>query len=341
MEDKNLKMIIEPISLDFDDEEPVNDVFPEDREDSVEGAMSFDPELDGDVFWTSGCNTAENQGTEEYVQENAGTEKNEQNAEQTQVQLRFTGKPDFGDVRKLISEAKQADGDLCAISSYSLDAALVKELFSAIKSDAVESRMRKLPVSYVNRDKSGIRVSALSNAGFTNVYQLMNMTSGKLQNIDGIGPDSAYKIVSSCKRIKKDLEKEPVVLSEHIKNRNAKKLFRLIYIDRAILDCRVKSEELYNLTHPDIEQLLDRAKKAKNSLRWALSRSEEKSSAIKALNILDTNLNGGYGKSCRKYRQAYDTAMDVDYETCVSDFKKNTQAYVDIVNKALKGKKTS
>ena len=68
--------------------------------------------------------------------------------------------------------------------------------------------LRELGVESVNKDKLGIRVSALREAGITDMDKLCSMTYKQLSRLKGIGEESAYLIYTVAGRIKNEIAEE-------------------------------------------------------------------------------------------------------------------------------------
>ena len=80
-------------------------------------------------------------------------------------------------------------------------AAIVKQLSDIQLSEQLKS----LGVESVNRDKLGIRVSELKEAGIYDMESLCSMSYKQLTRLKGIGEESAYLIYTVAGKIKKEL----------------------------------------------------------------------------------------------------------------------------------------
>lgn len=74
---------------------------------------------------------------------------------------------------------------------------------NAIVDSKVRKILEKVPIEELNRNKKGIRLKALKDAGITNVGQLVNNTFHTLAAIRGISEDTAYNIIREYETLKK------------------------------------------------------------------------------------------------------------------------------------------
>ena len=109
------------------------------------------------------------------------------------------------DAKRLISEHKEIQKKLKEISSF--DRKYKEEIANAtnkLVTKEVLEVLKGIPVDEVNRDKRGIKIKALKDAGFTTVAQLFVAPVSRIASIRGISEDTAYTI----KHIVNDLVEE-------------------------------------------------------------------------------------------------------------------------------------
>ncbi len=111
-------------------------------------------------------------------------------------------RPDKRQVAALISQMEQADYQLNNIlRQKTYYESTIKRIYGNTRLYLVNKALEELSIEELNKDKSGIRISALRNAGYSNVLQLVDKTAYQLAQINGIGDDSAQKIVLRVRAI--------------------------------------------------------------------------------------------------------------------------------------------
>lgn len=154
--------------------------------------------------------------------------------------------------------------------------------------DKYNKILKSKPIEYLNRDKAGIRVSAMRNAGIRTLADLGNNPEIKIRNIRGIGNNSIILTVGTLKSIKSEIfdsihlekfatnpndqilvEKEYYLLRNSIIHGNlAKKKFGEIY--KRLIICKNNIEC------------------AKNKFAWSISPIKHKKGQLAAKEINDT-----------------------------------------------------
>lgn len=97
------------------------------------------------------------------------------------------------EVRKILGQTNDNLGKVRTTKEKLLQD--VKRVYNDIRGSVVTDRLRQISVDELSQEKNGIRVALLKSAGFTNVAQLVGMNKSKLIAINGIGLDSAEKIM--------------------------------------------------------------------------------------------------------------------------------------------------
>ena len=96
------------------------------------------------------------------------------------------------ELKKLMELVKFYENKLSEIASAGdrrdREASAILEKMS---DEQTSKALRELGVEFVNKDKLGIRVSALREAGITDMDKLCSMTYKQLSRVKGIGEESA------------------------------------------------------------------------------------------------------------------------------------------------------
>jgi superfamily II DNA or RNA helicase len=80
--------------------------------------------------------------------------------------------------------------------------------YEAARAEAVRDELARLPVSRLREmTKDQLRLGPLEAVGFTTVASLVGERVGRLQVIDGVGPDTAAQVVGATYRLRRALER--------------------------------------------------------------------------------------------------------------------------------------
>ena len=106
-------------------------------------------------------------------------------------------------ILELVSIFEQGIADIASAGDAQERAAALA--MQELSQRQLSSLLSSLDVDTVNRDKLGIRVSALRDAGITDMEKLCAMSYKELTRIKGIGEESAYLIYKVAGKIKQEL----------------------------------------------------------------------------------------------------------------------------------------
>ena len=117
-----------------------------------------------------------------------------------------TGRPDSGEIRRLIELTCGADKWLGSVTAQAeRESRRAGELIDKMSEKRVDEVLRGMDIECLNNAKQGFRISALRRAGIENMYELCSLSRNKVVNISGIGEENALLIYSAAKKIKKDV----------------------------------------------------------------------------------------------------------------------------------------
>ena len=193
-------------------------------------------------------------------------------------------RPDSAQFRAAFQALRRAAEQLDFIRRDSK--ALEKEIKKA--ADALAERqlgefLSGMSVEELSRDKRGIRVSALKNAGIENLGQLYRRSRGSLESIPGIGETGAALIHSTVQTIANTArEGLHLRLSAEDGSREFLTLLPLLQRYAAASQPRMAAEELLADFGEEMEIALSISKKLLSPLGWLFSSSAQKKNALAA-----------------------------------------------------------
>ncbi len=188
--------------------------------------------------------------------------------------------------------------------------------------------LRNMDVSAVNRDKLGIRVSALRDAGIDNMKKLCAMSYKQLSRLNGIGEESAYLIYKLAGKVKQELGQD---ISLRINPENKDEFSTKILLSIK----RLKDEQgfvreaqaLQTKYSALISENVGRASMLNSFVKKLFLSSAKKKSAENASLELYEYLAGDYGDRVQTLIRAWDAREKTDAESCWQDFESNSAVY--------------
>ena len=199
-------------------------------------------------------------------------------------------------------------------------------------------QLQDIPVSELNKDKSGIRVSALTSAGYNTVASLVGLSPYRITAIKGIGDEKAWLITNKVNEIYYRIRREQKIkISADHRNRENAALLKAIYCFNGIDPLLKNSEYIVRKYHTDISYALSDLSAGSNSLKWIFSSSVSKQRAEGAYTYLSQILASEYGRGMydiyQQYRQLEATYINVVWD----DFIADNIAYINTIESICPG----
>lgn len=238
-------------------------------------------------------------------------------------------KPDFQASKDAQKAIRSVDSQLRKIiSSEGAQRALITKAVQTLQQDRVRTTLEGLDVEQLNKDKQGIRVSALKKAGISNVWQVSSLSAKRLCSIPGIGEASAVKIRASVSQIVSGV-KSSTRLRLSPENRSAADdaLVQALYVYIGTAEMRPEASSLYEANHGDLEKEVRAAKRAKNAFFWTFSSRAKKEKAVESLQTIRERLDGPFGKQSGELISRYRKLAAADSAVCWEDFAQRAPRY--------------
>ena len=249
-------------------------------------------------------------------------------------------KRDKQQIRDILALIEQADADVGEIASQAqrLQEAAA-EAMESLRAKAVSGILRGMDVETVNRDRIGLRVSALRAAGIENMEQLCALTAEDINAVRGIGDEAAWLLYTMAGRIRREAE-TGLRLRVSLDDRNAaaEKLLRIAKTAMETDDAVREAQAIYREYHDSVAAAYADAKPAAGSFGWLFLPKEKKERALDAAAYLYELLTGEYGERVRALVQRYDARQIPDGPDIWEDFRRSSAAYyarLDVFARAL------
>ena len=179
--------------------------------------------------------------------------------------------------------------------------------------------------------KDQLRLGPLEAVGFTTVASLVNERVGRLQVIDGVGPDTAAQVVGATWRLHRALERSVRVRFDVDRRPDAQTrlLACLRHVEEAVQATDPVRDELVDLVGR-VESLLPVASLAGRRLRMLLAGRRRRLQARAALDELHGLVSGsGMDRADPRWRRALGLRPDVpEIDGSIwDDFRERPVAY--------------
>lgn len=232
-------------------------------------------------------------------------------------------RPDSRILRRQIESISRALADIDFILRDTENLkAKITDVVSALLEEQVKSLLSDMNVDELNRDKRGIRISALKNAGIENLGQLYGVSRGRLESIDGVGEVSAniiFNAVHNIAELTKGNAKLKLTLEDGLEQLKA--LLPLVY--RYILTnaARAIALSLLDKYGAQAQSALNKAKKARNGLSWLFATGTDKAEAVRAFDELTEIRQTGFASAAARAVKDYRSVPAPNLEKALAAFR--------------------
>ena len=198
--------------------------------------------------------------------------------------------------------------------------------------------LRAIPVDEVNRDRKGIRVKSLRDAGYTNMADLYAASVYNLSSVYGISQDVAYTL----KRIANDYAIKAqkgikIKLSTDDKNMLANNVVKAVYVLRQINKFVEIINEQNKIYSSKINDSINTLKHIGNGSIWPFLSDAEKNNYITLYSYLKDTLYGDYGKTIANTVADYKASKHSFSGDAWEDFAKNSIQFYNIIEEVCPG----
>ena len=243
----------------------------------------------------------------------------------------------MSDAKRLLRLQKDLDSKLSQIESA--DDRLRDEIASATMNMAGSGSMELLgtiPVEELNRDKKGIRVKMLRDAGFATLADIVNASEYSLSAINGISPDGAKMIKQAAAEIaEKAKSGTKIRLSSDDKNPMSTALITAL--------CKYKRAFPYIKTADDyradcglaVSAAAADLRPAAGSFKWLFASSQKRAAAESAYQALSSILSDELYREMSAAARAVHLAGYVSSKDAWADFSKDSIGYINLLESVV------
>ena len=199
--------------------------------------------------------------------------------------------------------------------------------------------LKAIPIEELNREKKGIRIKPLREAGYTNMAEIPAANVYNLSSVHGISQDNAYTI----KRIADDYAKQArkgikIKLSYDNRNKAASEVVKRIYAfkqKKSFLKEIDKTNKKYDSFFYQAFSIFDEVGSGRF---WEFYNDEYKKQVKTILGNFGIAIHGGYGQTITQVIDEYKLLKaDTSLENAWNDFKNYSIDYYNIIEEICPG----
>lgn len=210
-----------------------------------------------------------------------------------------------------------------------------EEIHTAAAKIAGEESMELLqgiPVDELNREKKGIRVKTLHDAGYHTIADVVKAQPYRLSAINGISPEGADEIKKAAAAIADTAQKgAKIKLSADHKNPNSTALVTALFKYKRIRPIIQSADEFCQYYDKELSDALNSAKPAMGGLRWMFASSSKKAQAEEACATLSQILSD---ENIAPLNQSLDSLKRLGFPNSNevwSDFSQDSISYINLL----------
>ena len=192
--------------------------------------------------------------------------------------------------------------------------------------------LRTIPVDELNREKKGIRVKTLHDAGYHTIGDIVRAQPYQLSAINGISPEGANEIKKAAAAIAATAGKGAKIrLSADDKNPNSTALVTALFKYKRIKPIQKSADEFRQYYDKELSNAINSAKPAMGGLRWMFTSSSKKAQAEEACATLSQILSE---ENIAPLNQALDSLKRLSFPNSIevwNDFSQDSIAYVNLL----------
>ena len=162
-------------------------------------------------------------------------------------------------------------------------------------SDEAIDTLKQIPIDEINRDKIGIKISALKNAGVNTIYDAYKASPWQLSSIYGISDDAAYRIHHKAVEMKeRTAQSVRLKLNRDKKTTSGTRLLHSLYLYMQNKEAVKETDYLEEMCFSKVKRIMDISLKHDNAYKWYTANYKEKEVVSKSSDILTDIRNSEY-----------------------------------------------
>ncbi|MCR5234702.1 MAG: DEAD/DEAH box helicase [Lachnospiraceae bacterium] len=211
----------------------------------------------------------------------------------------------------------------------------IRNLCGRILREDAEKSLVEVSVQELKKSKAGIRVSALTDAGYDDLYKLSCAKDWELLAVQGIGEKQLEAIRNIITEfINRISEYTSLRISDDgtDMDNDRKDLIRAIHIFRQCELIR-RDAEGTRVEYRDFIELLSSEPIIRSRLKWLFSGRKAKEHTILMLDEIVSFCDSSVFTRAKMFTSQYSQALEISQETAINDYERNSAYYYAIIEK--------
>lgn len=190
----------------------------------------------------------------------------------------------------------------------------------------LKASLEAMEVEHLSRGRQGIRVSLLRDKGYTNMYQVSNLSFSQICAIDGLGEQSAQKIMDITRQVVENTKENlKVRINPDCPAAEDEALVKALYVFLKNKPLRSRASGILESNENEALAEINALKKAQNGLSWLFASKAKKQAAQGASQSLSARLSSDFGNS--EIASAFTANNNANASACFADFIQNPVSY--------------
>ena len=197
---------------------------------------------------------------------------------------------------------------------------------------------KKIPIEELNREKNGIRIKALAEAGYKNLADINAVSIVELASIPGISYNSANTIRRIASEYTKEAQKGlKISLSVDDKNSKSDAVVSAIFSYKKLLEIIDERNDLVKQYSKEIVEKLETLKQLINGVKYYFSDKQTKEYYLNTYKSIKIALDDEYGKKAERIMFHLNELKTIDTRRAWEDFESNSIIYFNILEDVYPG----
>lgn len=203
---------------------------------------------------------------------------------------------------------------------------------SRYKDDTVDRILRSTPISELNRDRIGIRISALENAGYNTVLQIRGISPQRLLGITGIGKGNASLILGAIDKLCGEAERGVSLNPDFSKNGEMDAVLKECYILGHLTDLYEQCQKTFAEFYDTIQREFTSIEKYESAAKWFWTiRAKKRTAVFGTAERIRILLSPGTTELIDRAYKCRDTIITVPMDDVKKDYSSHKKAYQECI----------
>ena len=214
----------------------------------------------------------------------------------------------------------------------------IKMAADALIAQEVINILRDIPVEELNRDKGGLRIKNLRDAGYNSIADVSSSNVYALASINGISEDAAYTIKRIAQNFTNQARKDTKIrLSVDAKTGKNSALVSALYKYMTSKSLASSAENLLSSYEQKICYAIEDLEPSTGTIRWLFTSSANKIRAEEAYSSLNELINSEFGLEAKTITRQIRTIDNIEDSIAWDDFKEKSIQYFTTLENVYPG----